>query len=110
MTEKHLGAQSATGVVSAGSIASYAATARHTPGPWRVVSDFVGPFRVVNEKDSTIAAAGYTNSSEAMANAELIAAAPELLEALKDCVSGLADMEPKLEARIHAAIAKAEGR
>ena len=94
----------------------------HTPGPWTI-----GKYHV-NAYDNTIYDAkngykiaiveGYTHDlkEESEANAHLIAAAPELLEALKgligwhDCFpmkEGEADLPVIATAR--AAIAKAEG-
>lgn len=65
----------------------------HTPGPWAtavVVKDFVS---VIDEKNGQYIADVYYRSdddgnNETEANARLIAAAPELLEAAKD-VCGL---------------------
>ena len=91
---------------------------KHTPGPWlyddesevistdarlegskaeiaEVVTSYYGPF-----------------AAEQQANARLIAAAPDLLEALREadkCMSGLYDGS-EVQARIRAAIAKATGK
>lgn len=59
---------------------------KHTPGPWRVVTEEGRPvvkcandFYITN----TVDAAGYESDDDTMfANARLIAAAPDLLEAL----------------------------
>jgi hypothetical protein len=74
-------------------------TARHTAGPWVVTSENAGlGFNVYADKKTRI---GHTvgfeprpgsnerklSTEEAEANARLIAAAPELLEALKDMVA-----------------------
>ena len=89
---------------------------KHTPGPWE--------FR--QEKPWTIFAAGraimgnevyYPWTPENIADWLLIAAAPELLEALvmvrdadEDCKrDGLPTIPPAARAKIDAAIAKAEG-
>lgn len=66
---------------------------QHTPGPWTVDVSLPG---IVEIRDSekrmlcTVYAPDYTNhpvtAEEAEANANLIAAAPELLEALEDAV------------------------
>lgn len=77
-------------------------TTKHTPGPWsletvRTSSGFchkVGPFPGRREDDKPRHAclyADYPSESnpadrELLANARLIAAAPELLEALESCV------------------------
>ncbi len=94
---------------------------KFTPGPWKVVSDFVGPFRIVTEQGATVAQVGYHNSSEAMANAELIAASHNLYEAAtlaKDYLDRL-DRTPmrfsdheefEVLTALKAALAKAEGR
>jgi hypothetical protein len=98
-------------------------TTEHTPGPWRVrggaakvfAYDIVGP----NGEDI-----GYANSSDGAdepamypveANARLIAAAPDLIEALRGILEiGKRDLSnPKYDgyfASAVAAIAKAEGR
>lgn len=121
--DKNLGAQSATEVVSAGSIDSGAATARHTPAPWTVQSlEFI-----VDQRGCTIAHVWEDDldhdddpEDERDANAHLIAAAPELLDLLKSARHGLASASdstdewrsqcvPLLHA-IDIAIAKAEGR
>lgn len=114
--KKTLGGPSPTAVATAGSSDTQSATARHTAGQWFVKSDFVGPFRVVDEKDSTLAVVGYRSSSEAMANAELIAAAPEMYEALLSIrtwaayVNSSMGLAARVLERAEAAIAKAEGR
>jgi len=59
----------------------------HTPGPWALTA-FGG---------------------ESLANARLIAAAPDLLEALKSVVM-ISDRKHDAWDRAHAVIAKAEGR
>lgn len=91
----------------------------HTPGPWRIGGT---EKRVIFADNGDVVAriACYGEQSETpeaeKANARLIAAAPELLGALRSCVmvmerdlSGLQLIQPELkEAR--AAIAKAEGQ
>jgi hypothetical protein len=84
--------------------------AGHTPGPWTVGRDF----SIIAGSEEI--AALYTNDGAddskpypVEANARLIAAAPELLEALKDAVDGEGDMTAERIARWRAAIAKAEG-
>ena len=87
----------------------------HTPGPWYSnVNDLVGgwivatvdlPASEVNcEQDREVAD---LISNEA--NARLIAAAPELLAALKEVVA-IADRQTVEFDKAHAVIAKAEGR
>lgn len=83
---------------------------KHTPGPWavslgmRTIQVIAGSFRLAIGIDK-----------EAEANARLIAAAPELLEALKG-LCGLAELRPghlqdykAAVADARAAIAKATG-
>ena len=58
-----------------------------TPGPWRVapVSDYVGAELNVDARErGFICLAGVRGDREAEANARLIAAAPDLLAALKE--------------------------
>lgn len=81
---------------------------KHTPGPWKVeprgnlkARQFVeaGEFRIVE---------CLTRDQEA--NAHLIAAAPELLAALKDLLASAGYCEPPTMERARAAIVKAESR
>jgi len=87
---------------------------KHTPGPWSVQyetdiaarEDGVGPVDVAHVYMRT--APGRTE-----ANARLLAAAPELLEALKSMCEGfkpLKDADFPALAKARAAIAKAEGK
>lgn len=70
-------------------------TATHTPGPWEISCDGYG---IIADNQKQITRIKYTNPvtspsvghitlQEAKANARLIAAAPELLSALKDLVA-----------------------
>lgn len=98
---------------------------KHTPGPWRVEQDgnmnpnltfrICGPW--IHRKSS--ARQPYHALADTEANARLIAAAPELLEALKLAYQQFDDaihcrrpsMHPLEYAKVlRAAIAKAEGR
>lgn len=87
-----------------------AAIAAHTPGPWAIHPD--SPFEVMMDDGdvcplvATVAADNATSLVQAMADARLIAAAPDLLAACKDMMEGRGDWG----ARIAEAIAKAEGR
>lgn len=84
----------------------------HTPGPWAIYVN--APSDVVIRKMSKD---GYelcaiARVSSGYANAQLIAAAPELLEALSDCVAHMHWTQPQGEAALKkakAAIAKATG-
>ena len=101
---------------------------KHTPGPWQILPEEVdknyirirgtvwgGRYKVANVP--TCETTGHTkiddrNVTETQANVQLIAAAPELLEALEDYVKvheflGHAD-RPHYQAAIKA-IAKAKG-
>lgn len=86
---------------------------RHTPGPWRI-SDFE---RLAGEDSRCIMGAdGFavawidgSTIKEHEADARLIAAAPDLLDALKEVVR-ISDRKHNAWDKAHAAIAKAEGR
>ena len=96
---------------------------KHTPGPWSIRQESV--WSVGTDHEMTALVYGCTDTEEE-ANARLIAAAPDLLEALKLAQSAVADFHsgmnttrPSEETRernerilgsIRAAIAKAEGR
>lgn len=88
---------------------------KHTPGPWHHVMD---GFRITigNKKTGrTTTPHNYMvaeipdNSFIAEANARLIAAAPELLEALEDILSSGIGLSNRLDLKARAAIAKAKG-
>ena len=94
---------------------------KHTPGPWKVYDDgdmWIAP----SDGDAPIVCdicphgEEFVYSLEDDANAHLIAAAPELLEALKVAQAWIADESCPCEGceavndQIAAAIAKAEGR
>lgn len=86
---------------------------KHTPGPWHVEqgTDGVG---VWDEMARTLIAA--VDQPNAESNARLIAAAPEMLAALKACFAngdpadGFDPENALTERLIRAAIAKAEGK
>lgn len=107
-------------------------SAAHTPGPWEVfIDDSGGPtsgwplsIDAMNDPDKTVVRTGgqwpyewdaATSQREACANARLIAAAPELLEALDRLVNITAILPPSMDepgsaiAQARAAIAKATG-
>ena len=91
---------------------------RYTPGPWAMTkqaSKF--PTYSLTTPDSLgkpIASVHFLsdcNKAEEVANARLIAAGPELLEAAKAvCEKGEAVMDPRLRRLLQAAILKAEGK
>ncbi|HEY4136462.1 MAG TPA: hypothetical protein VGO34_14755 [Alphaproteobacteria bacterium] len=91
-----------------------AEVSKHTPGPWAI--EHKNPFETFvrgapNEEGSRYVVAivhpGHDNATEA--NARLIAAAPDLLDALKAVVA-VADRKTDVFDQARAAIAKAEGR
>jgi hypothetical protein len=80
-------------------------TGTHTPGPWQLWHDDEGAFVLRSPDDEKVICKrdlGLPDRDEGIANAHLIAAAPDLLEALRA-------MSPDTE-QARAAIAKAEGR
>jgi hypothetical protein len=96
--------------------------AEHTPGPWRVTDEInrVSGGEVIRPSrgdgvDSPVAFVcdfnGYDRDEERQANARLIAAAPELLEALK-LLLNLRSTTPLPQRMASAAmvVAKADGR
>ena len=58
---------------------------KHTPGPWRVIEHSTGMLCVVGDNDKSLCSVGYnrTEGRDDIANARLIAAAPEMLAALQ---------------------------
>ncbi len=91
-------------------------SAQHTPGPWRSVSrPNQTIIDLVYAKNGTLVAdiiyaAG--KMAEADANARLIAAAPELLEALKTALSDIQTSNAEIStcSKIQTAISKAEDK
>ena len=83
---------------------------KHTPGPWEISRDAVPEGYTQNtvyaERDGERVATAFRND----ANARLIAAAPDLLEACKYVKQFLGDKHPEitLRKRLDAAITKAE--
>lgn len=97
---------------------------KHTPGPWRVEPVEDQEVLILTQEHGRIAECFWIGDSQGprldatLANARLIAAAPELLEALRYCVGRLQDIETlesaplalKYLADARALIAKAEGK
>ena len=86
---------------------------KHTPGPWRVVKDPTNlSLQVYGQTLALFECWRRSDEQTELANARLIAAAPELLEALclaHDYLAGNGwDDDPRLYT-IRAAIAKATG-
>lgn len=84
----------------------------HTPGPWKVADGpkgvhVTGPLRYNADKHRPVA---YIEDGDWHANAKLIAAAPQLLEALKDLlternrIEAQSSNEVAASERAHAAI------
>ena len=92
---------------------------KHTSGPWKTDdSEFPAVGSVLDTNDEQICqtserkeyAPDRSKQVEIRnANARLIAASPDLLEALKEYVEGYEGSRAEREARAKAAIAKAEG-
>lgn len=90
---------------------------KHTPGPWRYCkengSPTTGQHMIAGGKPGYLAEVRDCGSGDVEANARLIAAAPELLEALEflvGCVShGYTNDDAKAISNARAAIAKATG-
>lgn len=92
---------------------------KHTPGPWIVdpcQPYVVIPAAVETEKGGYIAEAAGDDCAQQQANARLMAAVPELLEALEELLHApdpdeVEDFTPLYRAitKAHAAIAKAKG-
>ena len=78
----------------------------HTPGPWHTAGE--QGVQIRSAKDQ-IAKVWTMRGNEWKANAHLIAAAPDLLEALQDMVSDHASLSAATLAFARAAIAKATG-
>ena len=82
--------------------------ARHTPGPWEVHGRQPTFVRANGGKKHVANTDSMGDDEENKANARLIAAAPELLESLREILDGgIAD--PAAVRRAHAAIANATG-
>lgn len=84
--------------------------ATHTPGSWKCWAGETGEFNITVDDGVTICSrsAWGHRANESRANAHLIAAAPELLAALRAVVA-VADRKTDEFDRARAAIAKAEG-
>jgi len=86
---------------------------QHTPGPWAV-----SPYMNITSRNGTVAKTEQmpgNDEAERKANAHLIAAAPDLLSALREMMSVFQDHEQydeesaEVVSIARAAIAKAEG-
>ena len=92
------------------------AVSKHTPGPWKARLDETYTIRDSNEdriaQSTFLCRRGRRHSDEVAANTRLMAAAPDMLEILRDIrvtLPGLDGDKGNLFDRVRAAIAKAEG-
>ena len=94
---------------------------KHTPGPWKIYwgrdndSYPLGIWAMRSDgfcNRSVVTSFGCKAQAESDANARLISAAPELLEALKNCIKQIQALcsEDDVPDGAFEAIAKAEGR
>jgi hypothetical protein len=87
---------------------------KHTPGPWKLKVDGYNAHSIKGPDGKSVASCTQ-HRLEVGANGNLVAAAPELLEALKfiEAQGGFEDpaqMIDRIQTIARAAIAKAEGR
>ena len=88
---------------------------KHTPGPWEIDSEqpsTVKKFTHGNRLSIATVHGGYGEKTRRTANARLIAAAPEMLEALEDAlnlIDTITPFEGDTVRKARAAIAKARG-
>lgn len=89
-----------------------------TPGPWQYLRSPSGPIRVGPSHNCTVAVAPFPPTGDQEANARLIAAAPELFDALNALVNAVSpddndkSYEPHFRPALKAArtaLAKAQG-
>jgi len=84
--------------------------AKHTPGPWRRSTDdpLYGPVCIEGDGGQIVALVYGRDLEEQQSNSQLIIAARELLETLKEVVA-IADRKTDEFDKARAVIAKAEG-
>lgn len=84
---------------------------KHTPGPWGVSADGIWAVSPLNAhvRLATVTSFSPMNGIDSRANAHLIAAAPELLEALQFAISFFDQLTPDDTERMRLAVAKATG-
>ncbi len=89
-------------------------TVKHTPGPWKAVKAAHGPIDIFDQQGQDVVTVygGGVEAESKIANANLIAAAPELLEALHLVGMSAGWQYLTMETRkvVEAALDKAEGR
>lgn len=91
---------------------------KHTPGPWSIYNGGQDEFMVCTERNGprTIIAEVAGDSDTARANAKILAASPEMLDALKEILVSLATYSDGYNLKVsirnfaEIAIAKAEGK
>jgi hypothetical protein len=85
----------------------------HTPGPWKSSDRFPGVVLDGGNPPRQVASASGNDADERIANARLIAAAPDLLHALQVVAAQIDDIDDLCNAEackaVRAAIAKATG-
>ena len=82
---------------------------KHTPGPWRVVKDPTNlSLQVYGQTLALFECWRRSDEQTELANARLVAAAPDLLKALEFVIRGVPDTWEGVQ-KAHAAIAKATG-
>lgn len=81
----------------------------HTPGPWHVVSHRPNLFKVETARAVICDSFGGL-SAETLANARLIASAPEMLAALELIHANAGESPEWIRARLEPIIAKAKGQ
>lgn len=88
-------------------------TSKHTPGPWVAVKAGHGPIDIMDPRGRDVVTVyGGVDPGSYAANAALIAAAPELLEALQMVLGKMSDWNQDGETirQIKAALDKAQPR
>lgn len=81
----------------------------HTPGPWRITTDFIGVYDSEARRIANLDSDGAPDFDvdETLANARLIAAAPELLVALEEMVAAFGWQAPNANPTVETAVATA---
>lgn len=83
---------------------------KHTPGPWNVVEGRTqGSVEIFADQKAIAECWRRNDAPTEIANARLIAAAPDLLEALREMVVKAYEWHPSHTEKARAVIAKAEG-
>ena len=83
-------------------------TTKHTPGPWAIRDDNEdGAVSIVGSSQIVLARVRTATVEPGDANARLIAAAPELLDALQSMVSQFPEAELRADPDLHASVKRA---